>query len=30
MKKGEKAMDEMVKDVNGEILRHGAEVSRVF
>ena len=28
MKKGEKARDEMVKDVNGQILRDGVEVRR--
>ena len=28
MKKGEQARDEMVKDVNGKILRDGVEVSR--
>ena len=28
MKKGEQARDEMVKDVNGQILRDGVEVRR--
>ena len=28
MKKGEQARDEMVKDVNGKILRHDVEVRR--
>ena len=28
LRKGEQARDEMVKDVNGQILRHGVEVRR--
>ena len=28
MRKGEQARDEMVKDVNGQILRDGVEVRR--
>ena len=28
MRKGEQAMDEMLKDVNGQILRDGVEVRR--